>query len=68
MSKFEERTIRDFLITYKENSQTVFAAETGKFWRSINVIFIENKVYKDVYKKHSEKLLLEHGKEKRTCK
>ncbi len=59
LTKFEERTMRGFLVSCNDDSYTIFEAETGKFWRSKNVTFIENKVYGDVFKKPSEKSVLE---------
>ena len=59
MTKFEERTIEGFLVACNEDSYTMFEVETGKFWKSKNVDFVESKVYGDVFKKTAKKSVLE---------
>lgn len=60
MTKFEGRTMKGFLVGCNEDSYTILEAETGKFWKSKNVDFIETKVYGDVFKKTEEKSVLKN--------
>ncbi len=65
LPKFEERTTKGFLVGCNDDSYTICEAETGKFIRSKNVDFIENKVYGDMFPKAKQKSVLEmEGRER----
>lgn len=39
-TKFEERTMKGFLVACNDDSYTVFEAETGKFWNRKRYLYV----------------------------
>ncbi|XKL68973.1 hypothetical protein PGB90_006742 [Kerria lacca] len=65
LSKFEERTIKGFLVGCNDDSYTVYIPYIRKFKKFKNVDFVENKVYGDVFNKNKTNLIFENeGSEK----